>query len=100
MAGALDARGYHMEEKPSQAFDGVQGHRPLSVAVLIVRPPKRHLPLLEGQAPSSRDGEARRRARPRLAHGLGPRQRGLGIDDPVCRRDVRNWPQAAGALHR
>ena len=71
-----------MEEKPSEEFDGIQGHRPLPVAALIVFPPKRHLALLESQEAASRDGDTMRVARQIPEHGLGASHRGLRIDDP------------------
>ena len=72
-----------MQEKATNEFDGVEGHRPLPVATVVILPPKRHLAILTGEEPPIGDGHAMRVARQVAEDALRPGQRRLGIDHPL-----------------
>jgi hypothetical protein len=41
-----EAGGEHMQQKAPEKLDGVEGHRPLAVALRVIFPPKSHPPLV------------------------------------------------------
>lgn len=83
VANPLEATGQNMEEKPSEEFDGVEGHRALPIAALVILPSERHLAIGTGEEPPIGDRPSMCIAGQVLEHRLGPGQWRLGIDDPL-----------------
>jgi hypothetical protein len=68
MAEALETGGQDMQQEPPDAFDGIEGHEPLTVAMGIVFPPKGYPPVLKRQQATIRDRHAMGIAREILQH--------------------------------
>ena len=73
-----------MEQEPPDAFDGIEGHEPLTVAMGIVFPPQGHPPVLKRQQAPMRDRHSMRIAREILQYLARTTGGWLGIDHPVC----------------
>ena len=83
MAETLEAGGPDMEQEPPDAFDGIEGHESLTVAMGILFPPKGHPPVLQRQQATIRDRHAMRLAR-EILHYLARTTGGwLGIHHPL-----------------
>src|SRR4029453_2504180 len=64
-------------------FDRVEGHEALTIASLVILPPKRHLTIVTGEAPPIRGGHPMRVAGQVAENPLWSGQRRLGVDHPL-----------------
>ena len=72
-----------MQEKAPEELDGVECHRTLPIAPLVILPAEGHLAVVTGQQPPIGDGDAMRVAGEVAEHLLRSGQGGLGVDDPL-----------------
>ena len=75
--------GEHLPQKAPETLDGVEGHRPLAVALRVILPPASHPPLVAREPAMMRD-----RHTMRVAGQIGEdlrraTKRRFGLDDPV-----------------
>ena len=82
-AHPFEATGENMEEKPSEACDGVQRHRALPIPPLRVLPSERHLPIGAGEQPPMGDRYPMGVTCQGAEDLVRPGQWGLGVDHPL-----------------
>jgi len=73
----------HMQEKPPDELDGIQGHLFDLIAIPRIAPPKTYAVMVQTQQPPVGNGYSMGVPRQILEHLLRTAERGLGVNDPL-----------------